>query len=364
MKTALFILIFVVGFLSQGLSQKIESDLTFIYWMPYDNNLSIWSDSIHAMIKTGLTNEKVFVTVQKDDFGVDGMTRSIITKSGIVNEKIEDDNSASGKSYNQYLEWVAEKVRSKRYVIIFLDHGGKLDQVGLDEYPLKDFLRIDSIKIAIEKFNKLNAKKAELIFLQVCTKGSIEPIFELKDIANYTMFSQTVLGAPNFYYSSFFKEISSSPQLANINGLKMAKLIAQFERVDMYQSLVCIDNSKFDVFTTEFKSFLSNYAQATNYNISNNLLLFYYGQTYFDLIAFIQSFRGIENRKLIESINNLVAMNKMNPENDLMKGYCGISLLAMQKDYLDKVNSYQHLRFFNTFNMSNLFLKSKELLGK
>jgi cysteine peptidase C11 family protein len=364
LKTVLLTLLVAFGLFQKGLTQKIESDLTFIYWMPYDNNLSVWSDSIYAMINTGITNEKIIVTVQKDDTGIDGMTRSIITKNEIINETIEEDNSASGISYDQYLEWVAQKVRSKKYVIVFLDHGGKLDQVGLDEYPNKEFLRIDSIKIAIEKFNRLNGKKAEMIFLQVCTKGSIEPIYELKDVANYTMFSQTVLGAPNFYYTSFFREISISSELAHISGLKMAELIAQFERADMYQSLVCIDNSKFDTFTKEFKSFLGNYTIATDYRISNNLLLFYYGQTYFDLISFIESFQGIDNRKLIVSINELVVMNKINPENNLMQGYCGISLLAMQKDYLEKVKIYEHLAFFNSFYMSNLFLKSKELLGK
>ena len=178
------------------------------------------------------------------------------------------------------------------------------------------------------------------------------------------MFSQTVLGAPNFYYESFFKEISSYSDVSGINGLKIAVLIAKSERIDMYQSLVCVDNSKFEKFIIEFKSFLSRHEQTTNYQIGNNLLLFYYGQTYFDLMAFIQCFQGIDSEKLLEAISDLVVMKRINPENNSMNGYSGLSLLAMQKNYLEQIKSYEHLSFFKSFKMSDLYMKSKELLGK
>jgi len=364
MKTILFTLIFIFGAIQQGTSQKIKSELTFIYWMPYDNNLSIWSDSIYSMINSGLISEEIVVTVQKDISGDTGMTRTIISKKGVFNEQIEDDKSSSGIAYDQYLMWVWENVESKKYAMIFLDHGGKLDEIGLDEYPNNEFLRIDSVNIAIRKFNDLNKKKAELIFLQVCTKGSIEPIYEFKDASNYTMFSQTVLGAPNFYYESFFKEISSYADVSSIDGLKIAVLIAKSERIDMYQSLVCVDNSKFEKFIIEFESFISRYEQLTDYQIENNLMLFYYGQTYYDLMAFVQCYKGINSGKLLEAISDLVVMNKINPENNTMNAYCGLSLLAMQRNYLEQIKSYEHLIFFKSFKMSDLYLKSKKLLGK
>jgi len=175
------------------------------------------------------------------------------------------------------------------------------------------------------------------------------------------MFSQTTLGVPNYYYETFFKTVSTTAP-NNLNGHGMAELIANSERSDMYQSLVCVDNSRFDRFSASFESFLSNYQNVMNYQINNNQLLFYYGQIYFDLESFIRSFKGVDTSELIESLHDLIVMNKINPASNSMQGYSGLSLLAMQKDYLDQIGNYDHLSFFKTFRMNELFIRSMHLL--
>lgn len=361
-KTLLLVFI-LLGQFDFCYSQKIDTKLTFVYWMPYDNNLSLWADSIYQMIQSGVESTEIIVTIQKDVSGNGGMTRSIISNEGILNHKIKDENSSSGKSFNDYLSWITRKIKSDRYVIIFLDHGGKLDEIGLDEFPEKGFLRIDSARLAIENFNKMNGKKAELIFLQVCTKGSIETIYEFKDIANYTMFSQTTLGAPNFYYSSFFKSLSKV-DVAKLNGIDLASSIANFEREDMYNSLVCTDNARFDSFELELNNFLNAYKNLRKYDLNQNRPLFYDGQSYWDLVAFIRSFEGVSSEGLLNTIDELIIMNKINPKYENMKGYCGLSILAMNKDYLGQIEKYSHMSFFNSFNTKDFYKKSVSLLKK
>ena len=83
--------------------------------------------------------------------------------------------------------------------------------------------------------------------------------------------------------------------------------------------------------------------------------MFYDGETYFDLKSFINAFDGIEKEELIAALHNLIVMNRINPERNTMQGYSGLSLLAMQKDYLDKVTKYSHLRFFQEFSLEPFF---------
>jgi hypothetical protein len=362
MKTLLCVFVLLAQF-DCCYSQKIKAELTFVYWMPYDNNLSVWADSIYQMIDAGVESSEIAVTIQKDILGDRGMTRSIISNKEIVNYEIADENSSSGKSFSDYLSWVSSKITSDSYVIIFLDHGGKLDEIGLDEFPEKRFLRIDSARMAIDQFNKVNGKKTELVFMQVCTKGSIEPLYELKDIARYTMFSQTTLGAPNFYYTPFFKSLTNS-DIGKLTGIDLARSIVDFEREDMYSSLVCIDNSRFDSFELAFDNFLNAYEDLHKYEVGQNLSLNYYGQRYWDLVAFIKSFEGVSSEGLLKGIDDLVVMHRINPKYGNMQGYCGISTLAMNRNYLQEIAQYNHLRFFKAFNTRGFYEKSVRLLKK
>ncbi len=337
-----------------GASQQINADITFVYWMPYDNNLHIWTDSVYHMIGRGLQSENYTVTIQKDMPGPGGMVRSMIQKDKISHELVNNDLSASGKSYYDYLKWVAKNINSKKYALFFLDHGGKLDEVGLDEFPEKRFLRIDSIAWAIEQFNYLTDKKVELVYLQVCTKGSIEAIYELRNACKYTMFSQAVMGAPNLYFEQFLTEIS---QLTNpdISGLQLSKLIARTESPQMYQSLTCIKNQHFDAFDIAFQNFITQCRYAESFSFSEQLVQLYDGETYFDLAEYFKAFGGLDQGELFHLLNKLIVMNEISPENHTMKGFCGLSLVGPGNGYPIKLKQYSHLTFFNKFDMLKVY---------
>ena len=44
--------------------KKHNTDWLFIYYMPYDNNLSGYGDTIKSMLKSGLVNKNIMVTIQ------------------------------------------------------------------------------------------------------------------------------------------------------------------------------------------------------------------------------------------------------------------------------------------------------------
>ncbi|MCX6235093.1 MAG: clostripain-related cysteine peptidase [Bacteroidetes bacterium] len=192
--------------------------------------------------------------------------------------------------------------------------------------------------------------KIDLLFLQVCTKGSIEPIYEFKDVARYTLCSQTELGAPNYYYPKLFSQMSKNTVT---NGYDVAEIIVGNEAYDMYSSYTLVDNSKLDSFYVIFSTFVNSIKVERNIKlVSTPTGINYFGEEYWDMVSFLDNINlennselNLRRNQLVEFINNqLVLFHKINPKRQNMKGYCGISICALIND--KKKNEYKNLEFY------------------
>lgn len=353
--TILIIIFFSVFYLSA--QKKYKTEWLFIYYMPYDNNLSGHGDTIKNMLKKGLINENVMVTIQADFADTLGINRYILTKDTIIKNNILNEKSASTNTFNNYLTWVESNFISKNYCLIFLNHGGGLDELCLDENPDVNFLKIDSINNVILNFNKQIGKKIELIFLQVCAKGSIEAIYEIKKCSNYTMFSQVVLGAPNYYYEKMLKYVAQNP---NLSAYNIAEQIVINEREDMYNSYVCIDNNKFDSLKIHFNAFIRSFNHTDKIGLYKSRLMQYnyYDEYYWDIKSFLNSQESDKNTEAKKEtllnfiLNELIIFNKPNPAYPIMDKYCGLSIFAFINE---KYNlKYSHLQFFKDIKIKKI----------
>lgn len=341
----------VIFFLkSFGQPQKPSTDWLFVYYMPYDNNLSRFGDLIIKMIGDSITSHNVMATVQADYNDFLGMKRYVITNESIVMSEIDNDQSALTQSYEDYLKWSLEQASYKRLAIIFLDHGGKLDELCLDEKPTNGFLKVDSLK---ETFSRvLGKEKIDLLFLQVCTKGSIEPLYEFKEASDYTLCSQITLGAPNYYYHGLFSALSNNEDL---NAIEVANEIVQSEASNMYNSYTLIDNKKLDSCFILLENFVHKLEKITATGLSTEpLSTFYFGEWYWDLLSVLKQIKieefsalDIERKTLIDFISNeLIVFHQPNPERKGMEKFSGLSMSAYSsgKQY-DNLEFYRLLGF-------------------
>ncbi len=326
--------------------------------MPYDNNLSAQGDTIISMLKSGLINDNVTVVIQADFLDTLGMKRYILKKDTIIEENYSNEKSASTNSLRDYLKWVSDNFNPNNTALIFLNHGGGLDELCYDESPEFGFLKIDSIKTVTTEFNGRTKKKIDLLFLQVCAKGSIEAVYELKDCANYTMFSQVLLGAPNYYYKNTLKYVSNNSKLKAYN---IAKQIAKNEREDMYGAYICIENSKFDSLKVLFNDFIYSLEKKDKIALKNKSILKYdyYSVQYWDLRSFLNNLNLDENSQLKKDVllnfisNDLIIFNITNPQYERMKKYLGLSIFAFSNnDYLD---SYKNLQLFEDIKLKGIY---------
>ncbi len=327
-------------------SKKIKTDWLVVYYMPYDNNLSDYGKGIIKSIKDSITSDNVVVTIQADLDDTSGITRYIITRSGIQKTLLSNEESARTQTYEHYLLWVNSQVSYKKLAVVFLDHGGRLNELCLDEYPTKGYLKVDSLKQVFKRVYK--SKKIDLLFLQVCTKGSVEPTYELKDAAKYTLCSQFELGAPNYYYHDLFSALSHS-RLGT--GLDVAHYIVTHERDNMYNSYTLLDNAKFDSLYTLLRSFVGHIEPLTGPRLlSHPLSIYYSGEPYWDIISLLENLDldkhprlNIERTNLIRFIfRSLITSYTINPTRDIANNYCGLSISAVT----DTVVNYNHFKLY------------------
>ncbi len=307
----------------------------FIYYMPYDNNLSKEGELILNEIKASELGSDIAISFQCDFQDTSGMTRYFFTSDTVISEKINEEKSSDPKVFKSYLKWAESKSEFENCVLIFLNHGGALNEIGLDEYPVHNYQKTEDLKQIILAFNKRNDILPELIFFQVCAKGVLEPLYEMRNCSRYTLCSQNILGAPNYYYKDLFNALNSAN---DFTGEELAATIAISDRKDMFYSYTCTDNMKFEPAIVCLNEFISYQLRTCNPAIHTDSILQirYYGETHWDLKSFINAYScetdsSIYYRnKLIKSLEELIRFHYINPNSALMKEYCGMSVYAVQ----------------------------------
>jgi hypothetical protein len=215
-------------------------DWVLIYYMSYDNNLERCGPIILDGLEKGVKDSNLVVTVLHDDTDKAGLKRHVLTSEGRATETLATDNSASEEVLKEYLAWAAKTYPAKHYAVVFLDHGGRLDEMCVDAWPgEKETKRWLSAKLTgpvLRQFRKEAPGAVDLLFLQQCGRGSIENLFNFRGAASAILASQTTVGAPNTYYAKSAAWLASNPKAT---GAELAKQIMGVD--EHFMNYVCVD---------------------------------------------------------------------------------------------------------------------------
>lgn len=220
-------------------------DWIILYWMPYDNDLSIFGIPIMQRISKGIPRSNILVVVESDFSGAKQLSRNVITKEKITTQQLDTANSGDENVFAEYLKWTKSNFQAKKWAIAFLGHGGLLDEISPDDNPVPgsnlptQWMNIQKLSDIIAKFNREVGDRVELLFFQNCNKGTLEAHYTVRDTAKYTLSSQLLLGAPNSYYEPLLQFLGHNP---DINGGELAAKIMEFESPNMYHSYTVTNN--------------------------------------------------------------------------------------------------------------------------
>ncbi len=353
----------------EAFTQPVKQyDWLMIYYIPYDNNLDEYTDSILYELEAGVgANTMIAVFIDRYnhlDSGLNdnyyGTKRILLSKN--FKKELNDTNelSANTETFNSFLKWATQSCSFNKYAITLLDHGVGVDKLAADEYPYEKFLRIDSVAIVIEKNALAIGKKPELIFLQLCSRATAEFLYQLKDCSIYTLCSQTPITAPNAYYRNTMEALSIQ-QI--ITGEELARLITEKERPDMYNSYTLVNNSNFGKWAQLLNQFLKNIANRPI--LINHTTVERVYDSGFDFLDFNSLINSIQfapfqetNQSKTELLrftnDSLIVFHRISPASDKMTNFSGFSLTKQKSANFKK--SYKHLNFYKECNISTLYL--------
>ncbi|NER48463.1 MAG: clostripain family protease, partial [Symploca sp. SIO1A3] len=274
------------GMAASGYNKR-HYDWILLYWMPYDNDLSGFGQPILHMLIKGVQSDNILVAVESDFSGTRNLSRRVITKGKVDIQQLKTVNSAREDAFAEYLNWAQSQFVADNWAIIFLGHGGRLDQVSPDNHAglgnQIQWMNIQKLRDVVAQFNQNINDRVELFFFQNCNKGTIEAHYTLHDVAEYTLSSQKLLGAPNHYYESLLQFLSYSPE---VNGGELAEKIIQFERSDMYNSYTVTNNRIMPELPVKLNPLLEEIIAAKIKTLPTNQLksYSYMGERYVDFV--------------------------------------------------------------------------------
>lgn len=229
---------------TKGSRPATAFDWGVAYYMSYDNNLEALGAPIIGSIRRGIRSERTVAAVQADFGDRRGMRRLTIKKTGVTERRIPSEDSASEDQAIAYLNWFVKTFRCKRYVVVFLDHGGKLDEMCYDQHPgatQKQWMSGRILGGRLRELQKRMSGRWELLFLQQCGRGSVENLYSFRGTARFLMSSPVPVGAPNTYYAPVNEWLGQNPEA---EGDQIAARIAAADRD--YTLYTCLRTAKLD----------------------------------------------------------------------------------------------------------------------
>lgn len=370
-----------------------------LYWMPYDNDLARFGESILSMLTRGTHGSDVLVAVQSDlkgeqtmqrQYMVDGvMTRVEGSPEGETTSLSEDSSDEAALS--AYLQWAKDTFRAKHWTVIIVGHGGRINQISPDdhtalnansealEYP-RTWMGIDVLAKAVSHFNQSlqdsEQGQVDLLFFQNCNKATLEVLYEARHCARYTLASQFALGAPNFYYEEVLQTLGQLPQdeagtEVITDGYGAALAIMGSEAPNMYQTLTLVDNQAIAQLPTHLAPLLQVLQEnSATIDLMELPIYRYFGERHCDFLALLEqavaaSGHGTAELQAFSSfmvssvISHCATEGHLYGSGALMRSqpdrFCGIGLYCPVEDGDDQ--RYQSLALAQDVDLQHLYNK-------
>jgi hypothetical protein len=225
---ALALVLMVLGVVVRWLRGRAEAapryDWLVLYVMPYDNDLDRCAQPIRAALERGLRagegSDRVAVAILEDRVDRGGLRESLVTRGQTERWSIASEDSADPAQVLGFVERMRRRAPARRHVIVLLDHGGSVDDIGLDERPSRTltatggrWLSAERVGEGLRRWRARDKTDVPVLFLQQCGRGAIETLYALRGAADTIVASQTYVGSCNTYYEPFVQRLRRSAAL-------------------------------------------------------------------------------------------------------------------------------------------------------
>jgi len=365
---ALFVLVGCAqssGESAQPTPATANREWTFVYYMSYDNDLATNSPIILDSLEKSVKGNSIAVTVLVDDQETNGLKRYAITRDRRVMSKLNTDDSASVEVVSDYLEWVRKTYPARHYAVVFLDHGGRLDEMCMDEQSdgktERKWLSASLVGPTLREFRqKVSPGDVELLFLQQCGRGTIENLYNFRGAAAAIMTSQLGVGTPNTYYLPTLQWLASR---TNTTGRELARQIMTTD--EHFNNYVCVDGKALEELPTRLEpvvtALLGDRKAAPKPPVGAILCYEFDKETNYDLMSWLnRAFH--ENNRTMEPMNTfrdwvyekLILEYAVQPlQKKELKDLCGLTLFVPEA--AEVRGTYPEYPFYQAGHLASLW---------
>ena len=374
LKSLLFVILIFLLIMGLFLSKEKTYEWIFIYYMSYDNDLSSVGETILGNLQKGIVNSKIAVVVQADFANNKGMKRiSLYRAFGKSKRKefpLKSEDSADPAELKKFFEWVLQNYKAKNYCIVFLNHGGKLNDMCKDEKPFRDqsknkqytfgkWLPAAEVGRIVADFNRKVEGKVRLLFLQQCGRATIQNLYNFADAAEHILSSPVIVGVPNTYYTQTIKSAAEDP---NLTGVNIAQTIMREDKD--YTLYTLIENDELKKLPVKISLVLASFMQNTNLKPPQTCtpIFEFEGEKFYDLKSYFKALSSTNNNTATKELrdffnwcdNNLIVSKAIKtPEASAVSSYCGLSIY-IPSDQND-IERYDFLPLYQRTKLDDLF---------
>lgn len=386
-----------------------------LYWMPYDNDLSRFGEPIANMLIRGMdslntnnlpletidnspnnslnveypdTTSDIAVILQSDYRKDQHMRRRVFSQNQVQEIPISGEDSSDVNALTNYLDWARQNFIADHWAVIVVGHGGKINEISPDYHgdsPLKNppqphtWMGIDQFTRAVANFNQSIGERVELLFFQNCHKATLEVIYEARNCAKYTLASQLELGAPNYYYEGFLRNLKAMDGEGLSQdfpyGRQAAMAIINAERADMYHTFTLIENRFVEEIPEKLAKVVATIPEGAIVGLSplalrRNIDTYeYFGERHCDVLVLLNYlFRNHppNDQKALKEFSKFLFSSVINHYQiggllygrrllQFARESCGLSLYF--PEMIDTISRYENLGLYSRGNLLGLYQK-------
>ena len=345
----------------------------FVYYMSYDNNLNPFGRTIISDLQKGLVNPKIAVIVQADFIDSKGMKRIGLYYSNGKPQRQEitlrSEDSADLTELREYLNWTLKKWKANNYCVIFLNHGGKLNHMCLDQKPFKKqnenkrfasgkWLNANEVGGILTDFNRKTDYKVRLLFLQQCGRATIQNLYNFVDAAPYIMASPLKVDAPNTYYTNTLTSVANNP---NITGQILAKTIMYED--EHYTMYTLISNNELKILPSKLTPVLKSFEKTLKLNQPKSCthIFEFEDEKFYDLKSFFKALSSANNNIAGEELDGffnwyeeqlIMSKSHRNLKPPAESPYSGLSIYIPSSQ--NDIGRYDFLPLYQKTNLKNI----------
>ncbi|NJK27848.1 MAG: clostripain family protease [Coleofasciculaceae cyanobacterium SM2_3_26] len=280
---------------------KTRHPWVVLYWMPYDNDLSRFGEPIADMLAKGTKHSDAVVALQSDYWGDTHMRRRVFANGATQEFEVTAADSSDILNFAAYLDWARTTFEAEHWAVIVVGHGGRINEISPDDDGAtrrsRQWMWVDWFADVVSQFNRAIGGRVELLFFQNCHKATLEVVYEVRECARYTLASQLLLGAPNYYYEGFLRRLVDP----SVDGREAAIAIMESEQTDMYHSLTLANNRAIAQIPAMLTKVIQLLPRQSQIALPTLPAFRYFGEQHCDLLALLHCFADL-NRPLREAV--------------------------------------------------------------